>query len=206
MIILSLLIPVLPKRYDEFMRLYHELQKQQTLMHNLHSTLGLIEILVDDSPAFLDGGLSIGAKREKLKKRAEGKYLCFADSDDNVSPNYIETLVRLLQDDPDMATFRCMYKNDYYWSLLNMSIHNLVDEQAAPDKVIERRAWHVCPVRNEIAQKEHFDDISHGEDNNWIDKILTHVTTENHTDFILTQYNHSEKNSEADKIIKAGYK
>lgn len=206
MILLSVLIPALPKRYDEFMKLYHELQRQQTIQHLHHSSLGLVEILVDDTAAMLDGGISVGAKREKLRKRAAGKFLCYADSDDNVAPNYLEVLVRLLQEDPDIATFRCLFKNDHYWSLLNMSLENQTDEQANPDSIIQRRPWHVCPVRNEIAQKEHFDDISHGEDNGWINKILPHCTRQSHTDMILTQYNHSEQNSEADKILKAGYK
>lgn len=206
MIILSVLIPALPKRYDEFMKLYHELQRQQSIQHQFHSSLGLVEILVDDTLAFLDGGISVGAKREKLRKRADGKYLCYADSDDNVAPNYLEVIVRLLQNDPDIVTFRCLFKNDNYWSLLNMSLENKGDEQTNPDSVIQRRPWHVCPVRNEIAQKEHFDDISHGEDNNWMNKILPHCKRENHSDIILTQYNHSQLNSEADKIIRAGHK
>lgn len=201
--ILSILIPVLPKRYAVFMRLLQELQRQVTYMHSTHPSLGLIEILFDDSAAFMDGGMSIGSKRNVLRQKAIGKYLCFCDDDDNVAPNYVETLVRLAQSDADILTFRCLFKNDAYWAMLNMSLENKANEETNPDSLVQRTPWHVCPVKTVIAQKENFDDaLNHNEDFTWMGKILQYVNTESHTDKILTQYNHSESGSEADKILK----
>lgn len=201
--ILSILIPVLPKRYAVFMQLLKEIQKQVNYMHENHPSLGLIEILFDDSPAFLDGGRSIGSKRNILRQKATGKYLCFCDDDDNIAPNYVETLVRLAQEDKDIITFRCLFKNDAYWSMLNMSLLNKINEETNPGAIIQRTPWHVCPVRTEIARKENFDDaLNHNEDFTWMRKILPHIQNEAHTDIILTQYNHSESGSEADKILK----
>ena len=202
--ILSILIPVLPKRYAVFLQLLKELQRQVNYMHENHPSLGLIQILFDDSPSFLDGGKSIGSKRNVLRQQATGKYLCFCDEDDNIAPNYVETLVRLAQHDKDIITFRCMFKNDTYWSLLNMSLVNKVNEETNPANIIQRTPWHVCPVRTEIARKENFDDaLNHNEDFTWMEKILVHVQNEVHTDVILTQYNHSDKGSEADRILKS---
>lgn len=207
MIILSILIPVIPARYSEFMKLLNNLQRQVTYMHQTHYTLGLIEILFDDSPAFLDGGMSIGAKRNVLRKRAEGKYSVFIDSDDYVAPNYVETLVRLCQQDKDVVTYRCLFKNDSYWSILNMTLDNVYNEETSPERIIQRGVWHVCPIKTEHTMRANFnDDLNHGEDVSFIEKVLPYLKTETHTDMILTQYNHSEKNSEADKILKAGYK
>lgn len=201
--ILSILIPVLPKRYAIFMRLLEELQRQVNYMHSKHSDLGLIEILFDDAPSFLDGGKSIGGKRNALRQKAIGKYSVFLDDDDDIAPNYIETLVRLAQHDKDIITFRCMFKNDTYWALLNMSLVNKVNEETNPHSVIQRTPWHVCAIKTEITRKENFDDaLNHNEDFTWMEKILPHVTSEAHTDVILTQYNHSAKGSEADKILK----
>lgn len=202
--ILSILIPVIPKRYPVFMKLLHELQRQVTEMHLKHSSLGLIEILFDDRPGYLEGGPSIGGKRNTLRQKASGKYLCFMDDDDDIAPNYVETLVRLCNEDKDIVTYRCLFKNDTYWSVLNMSLGNTVNEEATPEKIVQRTPWHVCPVRTHIAQQEHFDDaLNHNEDFTWMEKILKHVQSEAHTDKILTQYNHSEKGSEADKILKS---
>ncbi len=205
--ILSILIPVLPKRYGVFMQLLKELQRQVTFMHENHPSLGLIEILFDDSPAFLDGGRSIGAKRNILRQKAIGTYQVFFDDDDDIAPNFIETLVRLAQSDADILTYRCLFKNDNYWSVINMSLNNKINEEATPEKIVQRTPWHVCPVKTEIARKENFnDELNHNEDYTYMEKIFQYIKTEAHTDMILTQYNHSEKGSEADKILKAGYR
>lgn len=88
-----------------------------------------------------------------------------------------------------------------------MSLENKVNEEATPERVVQRTPWHVCPVKTEIARKESFDDeLNHNEDFTYMEKIFPYIKTEAHTDKILTQYNHSELNSEADKILKAGYR
>lgn len=207
MIILSVLIPVIPKRYNQFMRLLSELQNQISFMHNNHPDLGLIEILFDDSPAFLDGGKSIGGKRNELRQRAVGKYSLFLDDDELVAPNYIEILVRLAQEDKDVLSYRCLFKSDYYWAVLNMSLANEKNEEANPNGLVQRTIWHVCAIKTDITRRENFnDELNHNEDYTWIEKILPHCHSEAHSDIILLQYNHSESGSEADKIVKAGFK
>jgi|GEM_PF-3222351 hypothetical protein len=205
--ILSILIPVLPERYPQFMRLLHELQRQVSYMHRNNPTLGLIEICFDDRPSFLHGGPSIGGKRNFLRQKALGKYQAQLDMDDWIAPNYIETLVRLAQEDKDVLTFNCLFTNDDYWTIINMSFDNKEDEQASPERIIKRKPWHVCGIKSEIARKEHFnDELNHGEDVEWMSKIMQHVNSGIHSDKILTQYNHSASGSEADKILKAGYR
>ena len=205
--ILSILIPVLPDRYPEFMRLLHELQRQVSNLHNNHSSLGLVEILFDDRPHYLEGGPTIGSKRNALRQKALGKYQCQVDSDDWIAPNFIETIVRLAQEDMDIISWRCLFKNNHYWSVLNMSLSNKENEQASPAKVIERTVWHVCAIKTEIARKGNYDDAkNHGEDWSFMEMIMEHLHTESHSNIILTQYNHSEENSEADKILQAGHK
>ncbi len=206
MIILSLLIPVIPKHYPKFMKLLGELQRQVTIMHSLHSSLGLVEILFCDSPSVLDGGGTIGSKRNELRMRAVGKYSAFIDADDNVAPNYVETLVRLCGEDKDVVSFNCIFKNDNFWSIINMSLENKEDEQVNPEVITKRKVWHVCAIRTEITRKENFDDMSHGEDVSFMNRIMPHLQSEVHTNLLLTQYNHSESESEADKIVQAGFK
>lgn len=205
MIILSVLICTTPERDYLFHPLYDELNKQVHDLHRVHNTLGQVEILVDSSKRFLDGGLSIGKKRESLVKRANGKYLCFCDNDDWVAPNYIETLVRLCHKDKDIVTFRNLTKTDYYWTVIDMSIE-FQNEEATPDGIVKRNGWHICPVRSQYAKLYEFSSINYGEDWDWFSKVLTHCKTEAKTNQILHTYNHSSKLSESDKIIKAGYK
>lgn len=200
--ILSLLIPSIPERKHKLLKLLAELYKQILAIHKDHPTLDIVEILIDDSKKFLDGGLSIGEKRNALLQRASGKYLCFLDDDDEITPNYIEQLVRMCNAGKDIVTFRTLVKNDYYWALLDMSLINRINTEVNPEGIVERTPWHICPVLSELAKQEQFSNLNHNEDWDWMQRVLTRVKTEEHTDIILTQYNHSEMNSEADKIIR----
>jgi glycosyltransferase involved in cell wall biosynthesis len=198
--IASILIPTLPERVERFTALFNELYRQLTYMNTVHPTLGEIEIIVDDSKRFLDGGLSIGKKREALVQRAEGKYCWFLDDDETIAPNYLETLVRLCNQNADVCTFRAIAKLDNYWALFDMSLKNKVNEDSTPDRTVLRGCWHICPVKTKYAKLYSFPDTSYGEDWEWMSKVLTHCQSEAHSDAVILQYNHSSKTSEADKI------
>jgi hypothetical protein len=202
MTILSILIPTTPDRKEMFMSLGDELYRQKLYMIMFHPSLGEIEILVDDSKRFLDGGLSIGKKRESLAQRATGKYLCFLDSDESISPNYLETLVRLCNQDRDVCTFRAIAKLDNYWAIINMSLTNASNDQSTPDYTVLRLPFHVCPVRTEFAKRIEFEDINYGEDFKWMSQVLSFCKSEAHSQACILQYNHSSITSEADKITR----
>lgn len=159
----------------------------------------IIEHLIDATPAFLNGGLSVGKKREALVKRATGKYLCFLDDDDTISPNYIATLIELCQQGQHVCSFRALYKLQNYWGVVNMSLQNKENEQATPERIIQRPPWHICPVLSEFAKQYEFKDINNAEDFDWMQRVLAHCQTEAHTDKIIFQYNHGP-HSEVDKI------
>lgn len=201
MIILSVLIPTIPERVEMFTRLYNELHRQLEFMQTFHPSLGSIEIEVDATKRFLDGGPSIGKKREALVKKASGKYLCFLDDDESIAPNYLETLVRLCNEDKDICTFRNITKMDNYWCVIDMSLSNEENLPAGPSSIVLRRPWHICPVISYFAKMYDFEDVNYGEDFMWMEKVLVHCVTEAKTDAVIHQYNHSSKVSEADKII-----
>jgi hypothetical protein len=199
-IIASILVPTLPERSQLFTGLFNELYSQLTFMQTVHPTLGDIEILVDDSKRFLDGGLSIGKKREALVQRAEGRYCWFLDDDETIAPNYLETLVRLCNLNRDVCTFRAIGKLDNYWAVYDMSLYNTWNEPSTFEKIVVRMPWHVCPVRTRYAKQCSFPDTSYGEDWEWMEQVLKHCKSEAHTDAVLLQYNHSTLTSQADKI------
>lgn len=202
MIQLSILIPTIPDRVEMFTKLYNEVQRQIEYCHTTHPSLGTVQVVVDGSKKFLDGGLSIGKKREELVKRAVGKYLCFLDDDEWIAPNYIEKLLRLANDDidPDVITFSSMASLENYWCLVRMSVVEQVNQECKPG-IVQRRPWHVCPVRSIYAKVHPFPDESYGEDWSWMEKVLKSCITEMHTEEILHNYRHGS-HSEADKITK----
>jgi glycosyltransferase involved in cell wall biosynthesis len=200
MIVLSILIPSIPSRYGILSKLATELYRQKLYMQTVHPTLGEIEIVIDGSERFLDGGLSIGKKREKLVNAANGKYLCFLDDDESIAPNYMELLVRMCNENKDVCTFWSIAKLDNYWGLVDMSLAYPDNEELSANRIARRRAWHISPVRSKFAKLHTFDDINYGEDWKWFEQVLKHCETEAHSTAILHQYNHSAQTSEADKI------
>lgn len=196
--ILSVLIATVPERAHLFNKLYDELNRQLVYMRTVHPTLGNIEILVDGSKKFLDGGLSIGKKREALVQRATGVYLCFLDDDEGISPNYLETLVRLCNESPDVVTFKNISKMENYWTIIDMSLE-FQNEQARPNDIVRRRPWHICPVKTHLAKMYEFSDSNYGEDFEWMDKVLSHCMVEAKTNAVLHEYNHG-KHSLSDQI------
>lgn len=202
MVILSILIPTIPERHEKFTKLFNKLHRQLEYMQTFHSSLGHIEILVDSTPKFLEGGLSIGKKREALVKRAEGKYLCFLDDDDEIAGNYLETLVRLCQQGNDVVTFRSFADLENYWSIIDMSIKYALNDQCSPEYITRRRPWHVCPVKSFLAKVHDFEDSNYGEDWSWFYKVADTCLSESHTDAVIHKYIHRKSISEADNITK----
>lgn len=197
-IMLSILIPSIPSREDKLTKLLDNLGKQINAL-SVHDTLGNIEVIVDNTKSFLDGGLSIGKKRESLVSVASGKYLCFLDDDESISPDYAETLLRLCNYDLDICTFRAIVKLETTWGLVDMRLAYKTNDQFSPEFIVRRMPFHMCPVRSKFAKKYKFEDISNAEDSKWMEQVLTNCITESHTDKIIFQYNHGS-HSEADKI------
>lgn len=201
MIILSVLIPTIPERAVRFTNLYNELHRQLEYIQTFHASLGHVEILVNAEKKYLDGGPSIGEKREELVRRAEGKYLCFCDDDETVSPNYLETLVRLCQTNVDVVTFRAMVKLKTFWALVEMRFEYKNNDQISPDFTVRRPPWHMCPVKSVYAKLQQFKHVNDAEDFEWMNRVLEMCTSSVFTDRILFQYNHGD-HSEADKITQ----
>lgn len=200
--ILSILTPSIPSRFDKWLNLTEKIFMQCEALNDMHPMLGRVQHLSDTSKSYLEGGKSIGRKREALSQLATGKYQCFLDDDEDIAPNYVETLLRLCQEDVDVVTFRSFIKNDFYWGIVDMSLKNLHNEEATPEKIVKRLPWHICPVKSEYAKLYEFEDSNYGEDFSWMAKVLTHCRSEAHTDQVLHCYNHSSRTSESDRITK----
>lgn len=199
MIKLSILIGTIKERKDKFTKLHEELSRQKTYIDTFHTKLDNIEIVVNADNKFLDGGPSIGEKRQALLNSSHGEYICFLDDDETISPDYVETLLRLCKQGQDICTFRAFMKLETFWGIIDMRLAYKVNDQATPEHTMRRPPWHICPVKREYAILYQFNNKNNAEDFEWIEQVLTHCTTESHTERILFQYNHGP-GSEADKI------
>jgi glycosyltransferase involved in cell wall biosynthesis len=198
-IILSILVPTIPEREHQCARLVTFLNQQIQKVRKGHSTLGDVEVIIDNDKKYIYGGKSVGIKRNDLVKKAQGKYLCFLDDDDTIPSNYIETLLRMAQTDADILTFRQIFKCDFYWSVCQFYLGSTNDE-ATPEGTFMRSPFHVCPVKSEYAKRVEFSDKNNAEDWEWMSKVLNFVKTQENTTVILHQYNHSQIISAVDEI------
>lgn len=197
---LAILIPSIPERSDKLNRLQAEVMNQINKVNMLHPTLGGAYCLVNTSEKFIDGGLSVGAKRDRLVQECDAEYLCFLDDDESVPPNYVEELLRLCYTGKDICTFRSLFKCDTYWTVIDMDLKTKFNQQATPHGIVKRRAWHICPIKSSIAKQFRFTDKNNAEDWEWMERVLTKVKTQAKTNQILHQYNHSASGSAVDEI------
>ena len=149
---LNILIPSIPERKEILDILLNKLTSQIEYCDNIHPSLGKVSFIIDSSKKYLEGGLSIGKKREILLKKATAKYICFLDDDDDIAPNYVETLLFLCKENKDVCTFKSLFKCDAYWTTIDMSLFNN-NEEATSDNEVKRNVWHICPIKREIALK-----------------------------------------------------
>lgn len=197
---LNILISSIPERSKRLNLLVAKLQEQIDYCNKYHKDLGDVHLIVDNSKRFLDGGLSIGEKRDSLLNRSFSDYICFLDDDDNVAPNYVETLLRLCNEGKDVCTFKSLFMCDGYWTIIDMGLNN-DNQQATPDSEVKRNVWHVCPIKRDIAINHSFSALNHNEDWTWMENVLKDIKTEAKSNRILHNYNHYKAVSEADKIL-----
>jgi len=185
--ILSILTPSIPQRLDS------HLKKIINKIDNQIKDLN-VEHLV-----FLDNKKrSIGYKRDALVKMAKGRYLAFVDDDDDVSEDYVYSLVNAAKEGADVITFKqkCLV-NDNKPSVINFSLKNTFNEDYIPGSIINRIPFHVCAWKTSLAQKYNFNDSNWGEDWFWIEQLIKEAKTEYHIDRILHTYIYNDKVSAA---------
>jgi glycosyltransferase involved in cell wall biosynthesis len=189
---LSVIMLTVPEREKEFNLIRTKVTQQINYCHKTHPTLGKVEIVEVNSKKFIHGGKSIGAKRQQGMNKAKGKYVIWLDDDDNISPDYIETLLRLAESNADVLTFNNLSKFENYWMIVNMSLNNKEDEQAHPG-FIKRRPYTICAWKKETVKNVKWINDNINEDVSFINEALNIVKTECHTDNILHEYNRETK-------------
>ena len=181
MILLSILIPSIPSRFEShLLPLWKELQRQCS--ESMYGSRVEILTLTDNKQR------TIGAKRQALLNLAQGKYIAFLDDDDVPNHNYIDrTLPELMMAIIDVITF-----NQYV--SINGEMYPLTfklghEENEEPNKEgFTRPPWHVCLWRREAVQHCTFPNINYGEDWVWAEQANKCAKTSYHIDEFMMTY------------------
>jgi len=186
--VLSIVMCSIPERAQSFNKLRTEVKRQIDYCNNRHRTLGRTEIVDVITQSVLNGGISIGAKRQEGLNRAQGKYVCWLDDDDWVSPDYVETLLRLAIADADTLVFNNISIFPEFWCLVQMNLDFIQDEQVFPG-IVHRRPYHVCGFRRSILKDCIFPDANWDEDTAFLSQVWPKLKSQAKTEAILHEYN-----------------
>lgn len=157
--------------------------KSQFVALNRHD----VEVITDWHPTDC-----VGIKRNRLLRWANGDYIVFIDSDDKISPNYIERILSATESNPD-----CIGINGI------ITMNNGPQQQWFISKeygswyqdggIYYRTPNHISPVRRELALLAGFPEISFGEDYAYSMALLPHLKSEVLIDDPLYHYIYQNK-------------
>ncbi|MES9774739.1 glycosyltransferase family A protein [Priestia megaterium] len=152
---LSVLIPSTPERLSHLARMISELERQATQLP--------VEILV-----IIDNKKrTTGSKRNILIEQAQGKYVSFVDDDDRIEPDYIQTLVETIDQNPDAdcITFDVAVNLSGLEKKITKYDVNYLHSQ--DNQYYYRKPNHIMCYAKRIAIQENFLNVSYGEDDEW---------------------------------------
>jgi len=125
--------------------------------------------------------IEIAEKRNSLLTIATGNFLTFLDDDDLVSTNYLYSLVKTIEDNPnvDCITFNQLCSIDGLPLEVTFGLgnpHEKLVRQGNLYNPIKRPPYHVCAWKSEIAKTVKFE-VVHSpsgqsiEDINWVSRL-----------------------------------
>ena len=147
--------------------------------------------------------MSIGEKRQSLIDIARGKWVAFMDDDDDVTDDYMETIVNTIKKEPaDVITFdqHCIVNGREF--TVNFDMNNPNERYIPGMTHIKRPPFHMCFWRAEIAKQAKMESSSYGEDFAWCSLMYPKIQSEAHIDKILHLYRYNDRTSESIQFMK----
>jgi len=156
-------------------RRQHFLKRLQDCLAPQIPTDGTVEVLVDQD----NGEVAIGAKRNRLLEKAQGKFIAFVDDDDLVSGDYVYQILKLINEHPQMDVVGIsliMTTNDTdpeksFHSIAYRTWWDCPDSETGRKKYF-RNPNHLNPVRRDLALRVKFPEKSHAEDRDYSARLL----------------------------------
>ena len=154
------------------------IEKRKLYLKDLLYTLKM-QVKTDDVEVLINynENTSIGRKRNQLLEQAKGEYVCFFDDDDMPSNDYIETLLKAIETNPDCVSLRgIMTTNGSNPEIFEHSIrykkYKTNEKAKYPEVKYERYPNHISCIKSSIAKQFKFPEINHGEDTDFATQIF----------------------------------
>lgn len=155
---LAILICTLPERADKLRRLTrsldHQISARNFAFYKVH-----------------DAGrsMSTGTKRNQLIEQSDSDYFSFIDDDDQVSGDYISSILQASETKPDVITFNGWMTTNGA-NRKNFTI-KLGSEYTEKNGHYYRFPNHLCAFRREVVRHIKFPDVWQAEDYSWAKQI-----------------------------------
>ncbi len=198
---LSILIPITPERYDVVQPLLNLIIGQTRWMSidnviNSYWEGRFQSAKYDDVEVCMisdEKQMTLGEKRERLYKMAEGEYSWQVDSDDLIAEDAIELILSAIDNKSDCITFqeRCDIEGSLYKSNFSNKYQQWEgggNSELSDGFHFHRTVFYKCVIKTEIARKVPFKHIRFGEDFEWAIDLKPHINTEIHIDKELYYY------------------
>ena len=190
---LSILIPTVPSRFAEYLpKILNQISSQ--IADTGRNDVELI-VLYDNKKR------TIGAKRNELVRMAQGEYVVFIDDDDAVSDDYVALVLSVIDSHPEadcivydstcvltkpsgVINRRCVYGIEY-------------DYFTSPDGLYwTGKPAHTMVYRASIAKAHSYENISEGEDMNWVARACKDIKVQARIDKVMYIYYADYRKSE----------
>ena len=201
--LISILIPTLLERKNEFQIMVHDLYRQLE-KHHLKDKVEIISICDDRS-------IKLSEKRNMLQKLSSGKYFTHLDDDDELSCDYCQTIIDHIEripvfhvDEPDIIGYNQLAKVGGDRFIVkphldaDLSLHPCGNQFNADMSIksgvipeFYRYPWQYCLWHERFKTVYRTDsDTNAREDVNWLKKVqLEHPKKISYVDFIGHTYN-----------------
>jgi len=172
--ILSILICAIKEREESLKKLLNKIPK-----------LSKLEIIT----LFDNGEMTVGEKRNKLIEKANGKYVCFIDDDDDISEEYIDTMLKGCESNADcvgmvgIITFSGKNPRKFIHSIK----YNRYFEE---NEIYYRPPNHLNAIKKELIADIKFPEKNNGEDTDWAMQVMKsgRLKTEYEVNEVLYHY------------------
>jgi len=192
-VLCTIMILSIPSRIQKYLiPLYEKLLKQAEKCPEVE-----ILCLIDNKK------MSIGEKRQSLIDIARGKWVAFMDDDDDVTDDYMETVVNTIKEQPaDVITFdqHCIVNGKEF--TVNFDMNNPNQRYIPGMTHVKRPPFHMCFWKAEIAKQAKMESSSYGEDFAWCSLMYPKIQSETHIDKILHLYRYDDRTSESIQFMK----
>lgn len=194
--LLTIAIPTIPERSEQFNALWHKIFKQIS-----HTPLGAIDLIYSDKPK---GDQSIGKKRDELYKASNGLYTVMIDDDDDVPEDYIETIFNTINhsnDTPDCIGYieRCIIDGVTRYSKISNEFQDWSNIQQGIFSYA-RTPFFKVPILTELCKKVGVSDMRFGEDHDFARRLKPHIKTHIFIDKVMYYYTANSLTPEQHKL------